>query len=222
MPERAAPPAVPAVAPVEDIKVVGGVAKIEAVPDVVTVTRAVSTKADDVGEEVLEEVVGEVQEAEDIEEVDGTEKVPEVKVPQVKGQSPIAHGTYENRKENEEDEEVIVKTEFVWADGAKTDVKLSGSWNGWMTIQMYHEGGGMWSVVTPVPVGQHEFKFVVDDEWRHSSRHPTVGDNPATTNNLRVVRGPPKSQAHDEIRESLGSAADAERNRAKKSCCIIC
>lgn len=53
--------------------------------------------------------------------------------------SPIVHGTYE--KADSDDEEVMVKTEFVWADGAEHDVKLSGAWNGWMPVQMYHEGG---------------------------------------------------------------------------------
>lgn len=53
--------------------------------------------------------------------------------------SPIVHGTYE--KADSDDDEVMVKTEFVWADGAEHDVKLSGAWNGWMPVQMYHEGG---------------------------------------------------------------------------------
>lgn len=30
----------------------------------------------------------------------------------------------------------MVKTEFVWADGAEHDVKLSGAWNGWMPVQV--------------------------------------------------------------------------------------
>lgn len=53
--------------------------------------------------------------------------------------SPIVHGSYE--KADSDEEEVMVKTEFVWADGAEMDVKLSGAWNGWMPVQMYHEGG---------------------------------------------------------------------------------
>lgn len=53
--------------------------------------------------------------------------------------SPIVHGSYE--KADSDEEEVMVKTEFVWADGAELDVKLSGAWNGWMPVQMYHEGG---------------------------------------------------------------------------------
>lgn len=80
-----------------------------------------------------------------------------------------------------------VKTEFVYADGAKDDVQLSGDWNDWKAIQMFHEGGGMWSVVTPVPPGPHEFKFIVDGEWKHSNRHPTIGIDDTSLNNVRVV-----------------------------------
>ena len=116
----------------------------------------------------------------------------------------------------------MVKTEFVWADGAEHDVKLSGAWNGWMTTQMYHEGGGMWSVVTPVPAGIHEFKFVVDGEWKHSTRHPTVGDDPATMNNVRMIRGPPKSKKEEDAKTAdEGSPTLQTDSNSKKGCCVI-
>jgi Glycogen recognition site of AMP-activated protein kinase len=133
---------------------------------------------------------------------------------------PVVHGTYE--KADSDEDEVMVKTEFVWADGADNDVKLSGAWNGWMPIQMYHEGGGMWSVVTPVPAGTHEFKFVVDGDWRHSTRHPTVGDDDATMNNIRVIRGPPKEKKEDNTTKGAsGTAGGQSRDEVKKSCCTI-
>lgn len=126
----------------------------------------------------------------------------------------------------ESGDEVVVKTEFVWADGAENDVKLSGAWNGWMPIQMYHEGGGMWSVVTPVPAGTQEFKFVVDEEWKHSTRHPTVGDDPATMNNIRVIRGPPKQKEVLSAPTSLTGSAPPGAARpndtaSRKGCCCL-
>lgn len=129
---------------------------------------------------------------------------------------PVMHGTYDRP---DEEEEVMVKTEFVWADGAENDVKLSGSWNGWMPVQMYHEGGGMWSVVTPVPTGTHEFKFVVDGEWRHSTRHPTVGDDEETMNNIRVIRGPPKQNQQQQ--QQGGGQQKAAGEKEKGGCCVI-
>lgn len=117
-----------------------------------------------------------------------------------------------------------MKTEFVWADGAEHDVKLSGAWNGWMPIQMYHEGGGMWSVVTPVPAGTHEFKFVVDEQWKHSTRHPTVGDNIETMNNIRVIKGPPKQNRPNPSTPASGVSPignGAMINKKSRSCCVI-
>lgn len=116
-----------------------------------------------------------------------------------------------------------VKTEFVYADGAKDDVQLSGDWNDWKAIQMFHEGGGMWSVVTPVPPGPHEFKFIVDGEWKHSNRHPTIGIDDTSLNNVRVVLSQPDlgertaQGASPSLRNSRDSRAKARDSRMKDS-----
>lgn len=81
--------------------------------------------------------------------------------------------------------------------------------------------GGMWSVVTPVPAGTHEFKFVVDGEWKHSTRHPTVGENDETTNNIRVIRGPPKNKQNTaRLSEQRNKDAGLSTNKNKK-CCVV-
>lgn len=118
-----------------------------------------------------------------------------------------------------------VKTEFVYADGAKDDVQLSGDWNDWKAIQMFHEGGGLWSVVTPVPPGPHEFKFIVDGEWKHSSRHPTIGIDDTSLNNVRVVlpqpdmgdNTPGSRQGPRESRASKARESRARESRARDS-----
>lgn len=99
-----------------------------------------------------------------------------------------------------------VKTEFVFADGAKDDVQLSGDWNDWKAIQMFHEGAGTWSVVTPVPPGPHEFKFIVDGEWKHSERHPTIGIDEVSLNNVRYVLSEPDLGASDSAGAGGGSS----------------
>lgn len=79
----------------------------------------------------------------------------------------------------------------------------------------------MWSVVTPVPAGTHEFKFVVDGEWKHSTRHPTVGEDDETMNNIRVIRGPPKNKQNT-ARLSEQRNKDAGVSTAKqKKCCVV-
>lgn len=116
------------------------------------------------------------------------------------------------------------KTEFVYADGAKDDVQLSGDWNDWKAIQMFHEGAGMWSVVTPVPPGPHEFKFIVDGEWKHSNRHPTIGTDETSLVNVRYVLAEPdlgpqqSSFTRPPRRDSrTSSIASSEGSRKKKT-----
>lgn len=83
--------------------------------------------------------------------------------------------------------------------------------------------GGMWSVVTPVPAGTHEFKFVVDGEWKHSTRHPTVGEDEETMNNIRVIRGPPKNKMNSSrMSEQRNKEAGAvPRPKKKSACCVV-
>lgn len=108
-----------------------------------------------------------------------------------------------------------VKTEFVYADGAKDDVQLSGDWNDWKAIQMFHEGGGMWSVVTPVPPGPHEFKFIVDGEWKHSNRHPTIGIDDTSLNNVRCVLPQPDLDGSGKPR--TGNPRDSNARRGSRA-----
>jgi len=51
---------------------------------------------------------------------------------------------------------------------------------------------GFWSVVTPVPIGDHEFKFIVDGVWRISQVHPLTGEG-GNEVNFRSVKGMPRS-----------------------------
>lgn len=108
-----------------------------------------------------------------------------------------------------------VKTEFVYADGAKDDVQLSGDWNDWKAIQMFHEGGGMWSVVTPVPPGPHEFKYIVDGEWKHSLRHPTIGIDNVSLNNVRYVLPQPDIALSSDAKTPSTAAAARSTNAGK-------
>lgn len=50
-------------------------------------------------------------------------------------------------------------------------------------------------MVHPVPPGAHEFKFIVDGEWKHSNRHPTIGIDETSLNNVRVVLPEPQFDA---------------------------
>ncbi len=116
-----------------------------------------------------------------------------------------------------DDDAELVPTEFVWSeDYANTakEVKVSGTWNGWLPIDMFHESEGVWSVITKVPVGTHEFKFIIDGEWTVSAMHPATdgGGDPERINNVRVVSGKPNNELpKHSIYQSM----------KKNPCCVI-
>ena len=53
------------------------------------------------------------------------------------------------------------------APGAK-QVRLAGSFNGWdpETTPMQRKRNGLWTVTLQLAPGHHEYKFVIDGEWR--------------------------------------------------------
>jgi len=78
----------------------------------------------------------------------------------------------------------------------------------------------MWSVVTVVPAGTYEYRFLVDGEWRFSSRHPTVGEAP-DLNNIRVFQAAPPSIQQRKAVEEAHAAAHAPETKEGCACCVI-
>lgn len=85
---------------------------------------------------------------------------------------------------------------------------------------MFHEGAGTWSVVTPVPPGPHEFKFIVDGEWKHSERHPTIGIDETSLNNVRYVLPEPDLGATEGAGGGKTSSRPARRDSRASSASI--
>ncbi|KAJ8906651.1 hypothetical protein NDN08_003141 [Rhodosorus marinus] len=116
---------------------------------------------------------------------------------------------------------LLVQTEFVWPEGAARDVKLCGDWNNFLPIQMYCEGvSGFWSVVTPVPIGDHEFKFIVDGVWRVSKVHPLTGEG-GNEVNFRSVKGKPDPKNYPTETDAAPAAAPETAVKEKRGCCVI-
>lgn len=93
-----------------------------------------------------------------------------------------------------------IRTEFVFVDdGVNPDsgetmalaskVGVQGDWNEWQTVNMIRnlEDPRVWTVVTGVPTGYHEFRFIVDGCVQVSSRHPKISSGKC---NWRTVLGP--------------------------------
>lgn len=97
----------------------------------------------------------------------------------------------------------IVRAEFVFVDDGtgRTDgdattyasrVSVQGDWNEWRTIDMTRmpEDPRVWTVVTAVSTGYHEFRFIMDGRICVSTRHPTTASGSC---NWRTILGPARS-----------------------------
>ena len=56
---------------------------------------------------------------------------------------------------------------FTYTDPNAGGVSWAGEFNGWSTsaAPMTKDAKGVWSVVVPLPAGEHQYKFVVDGQW---------------------------------------------------------
>ncbi len=56
---------------------------------------------------------------------------------------------------------------FTYTDPNAGSVSWAGEFNGWNTsaTPMAKDAKGVWSVVVPLPAGEHQYKFVVDGQW---------------------------------------------------------
>ncbi|KAG7668620.1 hypothetical protein Ndes2526B_g03759 [Nannochloris sp. 'desiccata'] len=91
---------------------------------------------------------------------------------------------------------LFVPTKFVWRFGG-SQVHLCGSFTRWVeTVPMTPVEGqsGTFSVIVHLPPGYHQYKFIVDGEWRHDETQPFMPDPLGNVNNWLFVRKPEPSQ----------------------------
>lgn len=87
-------------------------------------------------------------------------------------------------------ETVYVRFELVAPDAES--VTLAGSFNEWQAggiPLIRRESGGLWTATVPLPVGEHQYLFVVNgEEWLPDPRaHAQVDDGFGGTNSVIVV-----------------------------------
>ncbi|KAL1803790.1 hypothetical protein ACET3Z_032437 [Daucus carota] len=85
---------------------------------------------------------------------------------------------------------VLVTTRFVWRYGGRS-VYLSGSFTGWTKhFQMTPVEGcpTVFQTICSLPPGFHQYKFIVDGEWRHDEHQAFVNGNFGTVNTILVSR----------------------------------
>ncbi|XP_073307886.1 sucrose nonfermenting 4-like protein [Primulina huaijiensis] len=84
---------------------------------------------------------------------------------------------------------VLIPTRFVWPYGGRI-VYISGSFTGWTQWPMAPVEGcpTVFQTICSLPPGYHQYKFVVDGEWRHEEQRPFVSSNIGTVNTVLLAR----------------------------------
>ncbi|KAL7123846.1 hypothetical protein ABFS83_14G009900 [Erythranthe nasuta] len=84
---------------------------------------------------------------------------------------------------------VLIPTRFVWPYGGRI-VYISGSFTGWTQWPMTPVEGcpTVFQTICSLPPGYHQFKFVVDGEWRHDEHQPFISSNIGIVNTILLTR----------------------------------
>jgi hypothetical protein len=91
--------------------------------------------------------------------------------------------------------ELKIPTVLEWKEGGKV-VYINGSFSHWTQwFIMKRKDNGHFELVIDLPRGVYEYKFIVDNIWRHSSQHPICKDSKGNINNvINTLNSPEKKQ----------------------------
>ena len=67
------------------------------------------------------------------------------------------------------------------------EVFLSGTFNNWQLIPMSDTSSSSFVTIIELPLGTHEYKFVVDGEWTYDPTQPSTEDGIGGKNNSITV-----------------------------------
>jgi len=76
-------------------------------------------------------------------------------------------------------------TRFEFESATAKSVRVAGSFNDWNPVatEMCPDGDGRWAKEMVLPLGIHEYLFVVDGEWVEDPRATESTPNPFNRNN---------------------------------------
>jgi len=77
----------------------------------------------------------------------------------------------------------IIPVVFTWTHGGQR-VFLAGSFNGWQEKIPMVRSGLEFCTVQEVPRGKHQYKFIVDDQWRTAQDQMQTHDDNGNVNNV--------------------------------------
>ncbi|CAK0784632.1 hypothetical protein CVIRNUC_007836 [Coccomyxa viridis] len=113
----------------------------------------------------------------------------------------------------------FVPTRFIWRFGGQV-VHLCGSFTRWVeTVPMapVESSPGVFSIVVHLPPGYHQYKFIVDGEWRHDEMQPFMPDPLGNVNNWLFVRKPESQSAPPQSPQQPQSSSSGPQHLAQSS-----
>lgn len=81
-------------------------------------------------------------------------------------------------------------------------MSVAGTFNNWTPEAMQKNDDGTFELTLEVPVGEIEFKFVVDGEWKESSDYDTKLSSMNSLNNVQLVEMLDKEQLENKTNEA--------------------
>jgi len=101
--------------------------------------------------------------------------------------------------DSEKDDRIPVV--FTWTHGGQ-NVFLAASFNGWRDQIPMVRSGQEFSVVHEPPRGVHQYKFIVDDQWRFAPDQPRMQDSQGNMNNVLDISAYQRFQVSLEEKEA--------------------
>ncbi|KAJ0601946.1 putative AMP-activated kinase, glycogen-binding protein [Helianthus annuus] len=107
---------------------------------------------------------------------------------------------------------ILTPARFVWPYGGRS-VYLSGSFTGWSEHWPMTPVEGcptVFQTICSLPPGYHQYKFIVDGEWRHDEHQPFVTGNYGIVNTVLLTREPDYNSAVLSPQMTSGSSMDVD------------
>ncbi|CAH1427596.1 unnamed protein product [Lactuca virosa] len=107
---------------------------------------------------------------------------------------------------------ILTPARFVWPYGGRS-VYLSGSFTGWSEHWPMTPVEGcptVFQTICSLPPGYHQYKFIVDGEWRHDEHQPFVTGNYGVVNTILLAREPDFTPSVLTPHTTSGSSMDVD------------
>jgi len=78
---------------------------------------------------------------------------------------------------------------FYWSHAGASFVFITGTFNNWNKTAMLRASDGTFHITIDLPLGMHDYKFIVDNKWRYDITKSIVKDERGNINNCVHLDG---------------------------------